>query len=276
MTRNTKDQIDSSGRPTASVQWCSAEALLTDIHHVLLPCGVLLDVGCGIKPQRYVRPIVHICCDPFQQYVEKLQEIIATEKDRIYVVVKATWDEAVRMFPPNSVDTVFLLDVVEHLEKEEGKRLLAQTERIARRQIVVFTPLGFMPQYHKDGKDAWGLDGADLQEHKSGWVPEDFGDGWQIIAAKEFHMADNLSRPLENPFGAFWAIKTHPSVENGEVLTREHILRNIEAEFSQKQTVLGQKEAVLHQKEMEINSLIFARIERKIRRTLRKFSANKR
>ena len=44
-------------------------------------------------------------------------------------------------------------------------------------------------------------------------MPEDFGDGWTVIAAENFYLADSLSRPLEKPFGALWAIKTH-KIEN--------------------------------------------------------------
>lgn len=223
---------------------------------------VVLDIGSGIMPQNYIRPPTHICCEPFGEYVSYLQQKIATYelRDRTYVVLNMGWGDAVRYFPEQSVDTVFLVDVIEHLEKEEGRRLLALTEKVARRQIVVFTPLGFMPQ-HQEGKDAWGLNGVEWQVHKSGWLTEDFDDTWKIFAAKEYHVLDSSSRPLEIPCGAMWVIKTYPSVENGEKFARELALRNIEAE-------LRQKETALHQKELEIHSLILARIERKLRRVL--------
>ncbi|MEI6706194.1 MAG: class I SAM-dependent methyltransferase [Methylococcales bacterium] len=219
---------------------------------------VVLDIGCGIVPQSYIRPHTHICCEPYGEYVDHLQKKIAKLKDRncSYVVLNMGWHEAVNFFPEKSVDTVFLVDVIEHLEKEEGHKLLALTEKIARKQVVVFTPLGFMPQYHEDGKDAWGLNGADWQEHKSGWLPEDFSEDWQFFIAKEFHLIDNLLRPLEKPYGAFWAIKTYPNTEEVKILTRENALKNIEAE--------------LLAKEAEINSLIFTRIERKLRRIFKK------
>jgi hypothetical protein len=271
MTYDSKGEATSAPNPASSVHWCSAEALLADINSLLLPCEVLLDVGCGIKPQRYVRPTIHICCEPFAEYVNHLQQDIAVleQRDRTYVVLNMGWSDAVDHFPPNSVDTVFLIDVIEHLEKEEGKKLLALTEKIARKQVAIFTPLGFMPQYHPDGKDAWGLNGADWQEHKSGWVPEDFSEGWQIIAARDFHKTDNLSRPLEKPFGAMWAVKTYPTVDDGEVFNRERALMQIEA-------ALRKKETALHEKEMEIHSLILARLERKVRRVLRAFFGKER
>jgi hypothetical protein len=192
-----------------TITWCKANELLREIVPRLQHCQVLLDIGCGINPQEYVRPLVHICCDPFQQYLERLQQRTTYERDRVYVLLRATWSEVVHLFPPKSVDTIFLVDVIEHLEKDEGMKLLAVTEQIARQQVVIFTPLGFMPQHHPNGKDAWGLDGAEWQEHRSGWLPEDFGASWDILGSPDFHQTDNLGRKLERPFGAFWAIKTH-------------------------------------------------------------------
>jgi len=64
--------------------------------------------------------------------------------------------------------------VIEHLDKTEAEILLKQTEKIARVQIAIFTPLGFMPQHHDNGKDAWGMNDATWQEHRSGVVTRRF------------------------------------------------------------------------------------------------------
>lgn len=193
---------------SANVHWLGKDELLPTGIGRIKKTDVLLDIGCGIMPQRFTTPLVHVCVEPFPQYVEKLQEKIAGETDRSYVVINATWAEALKILPEKSVDTVIMIDVIEHIEKAEAKKLLKETEKLARHQIVIFTPLGFLPQSHPDGKDAWGLDGAAWQEHKSGWEPDDFGEGWDVYAAKEFHMLDNLGRGHDTPFGALWAIKT--------------------------------------------------------------------
>jgi len=192
----------------ANVRWVEKHELFPLAVRELQSVEVLLDIGCGIMPQRYVRPLVHVCCEPFGQYVGVLQDKVRGECDRRYIVLNATWGEAVRMFPERSVDSVFLVDVIEHVEREEAMALLKATERICRRQLALFTPLGFMPQHHEDGKDAWGLDGGTWQEHKSGWQPGDFDATWRIFAAKSYHEADNLGRKFDTPYGAMWAIKT--------------------------------------------------------------------
>lgn len=203
-----------------AVHWLEKDELLPAGIAQIQPTDVLVDIGCGIMPQRFVTPVVHVCVEPFQQYVEKLQEKVAGETDRSYVILNATWEEALKVLPPRSVDTVVMIDVIEHIEKAEAKKLLKATEKIARRQIVIFTPLGFLPQSHPDGKDAWGLDGGKWQEHKSGWEPGDFGDDWEIFVAKEFHMLDNLGRGHDTPFGALWAIKTFNAAKFDKTFAR--------------------------------------------------------
>jgi len=191
-----------------SISWLDKEDLFPTVRKRLEPACIVLDIGCGINPQQCIRPLVHICCEPFDQYLQRLKEKISDQYDRSYVLLRATWAEAVRFLPPKSVDTVFLVDVIEHIEKQEGLELLRSTEEIARRQIAIFTPLGFLPQKHPDGTDAWGMGGGAWQEHRSGWLPEDFDGSWDIYVAETFHTTDNLGHELEKPHGAFWAVKT--------------------------------------------------------------------
>lgn len=189
---------------------------------------VLLDVGCGIRPQTLAIGRFHVCCEPFPEYASHLQAAIRSRSVRGDLVLQLSWADVLRSFPDKSVDTVFLLDVIEHLEKEEGARLLRDTERIARRQIVLFTPLGFMPQHCAGSTDGWGLGGAEVQEHLSGWSPDDFDGAWEIVGCRDFHTIDGAGKPLERPFGAFFAIREiAPPSEETE---RERHLKRIVAE----------------------------------------------
>lgn len=206
-----------------SVLWLDKKELVPTVKRRLHKADVVLDIGCGIRPQNFITPNVHICCEPFDQYVDYLQKNIDKASERSVVILKATWGEAVKIFPAGSVDTIFLNDVIEHLEKEEALQLLKASETIARRQIAIFTPLGFMPQSHPDGKDAWGLDGGAWQEHKSGWQPEDFDDSWEIFVTKEYHKTDSLGRELEVPFGAMWAIKSNPAANPPPAWNKWHL-----------------------------------------------------
>jgi hypothetical protein len=192
----------------STVTWVEKGELQRTAAARFLQTDVLLDIGCGIMPQTFVTPAVHICAEPFEEYVKVLQAKIEGSADRSYVILKNTWSEVLDILPARSIDTVVLADVIEHLEKDVAAELLRRTQLLARRQVLIFTPLGFLPQSHPDGTDAWGLGGGAWQEHKSGWVPDDFGEGWEFVGTRQYYFEDNMGRPFEQPFGAFWAIRT--------------------------------------------------------------------
>jgi len=133
----------------------------------------VLDIWSWIRPQNIIKPITHICCEPYKEYSDML--LSKMKRDSNLVVLNIGWQEAVQIFPANSVDTVILLDVIEHLEKEEWLKLLEKTIKIARKQVIIFTPYWFLPQEVPVWmKDAWWLDWAEWQNHKSWWLPKDF------------------------------------------------------------------------------------------------------
>lgn len=65
-----------------------------------------------------------------------------------------------------SVDAAVSLDVIEHLERADGERLIEAMEAMARRSVVIYTPNGFLPQ-KASADNPWQL-------HRSGWTVEDF------------------------------------------------------------------------------------------------------
>lgn len=166
---------------------------------LLQPADTVLDIGAGIIPQPYLQARTHIAVDPHRPYLERIRGRGP--------LLQATWTDAVACIRPGAVDTIFLLDIIEHLEKDEGERLLPATLALARQQVLVFTPLGFMPQHHPDGIDNWGMDGGVWQEHRSGWLPDDFPD-WVTIAVPLFHDRDHRGEALGQTYGAFWALWT--------------------------------------------------------------------
>lgn len=170
---------------------------------------VVLDLGPGICPQPFIKkPYVHICVEAHRPYVERLKRDVAG--DPKYVFINAPWDEVISTFPDKSVDTVFALDFIEHLEKAEGIRMLREAERVARCQVIVYTPLGFFPQSYDDPNkpDRWGMDGGKWQTHRSGWDPEDFGEQWEFVICNDYILLDEDNQTMDQPMAAFWAIRT--------------------------------------------------------------------
>ena len=99
---------------------------------LVIPVDVVLDVGSGIAPQDYLEPTVHICVDPHLQCLLRLRRERPSPR---FVLLNGTWDEALRLFPADSVDTVFAFNFIEHLEKDAGHAFLAEAERVTRRHV---------------------------------------------------------------------------------------------------------------------------------------------
>src|SRR5271157_339872 len=190
-----------------NIAWYDRDELFKYAEEKIIPSGIVLDVGAGIRPQPYFTSNVHMIIEPYLPYIKQLQSMDAGISRKIYL--NETWDKAMPLIPDKSVDSIFALDVIEHFTKEMGIKFLKEAERIARSQIIIFTPLGFYPQsYTNDKIDRWGMEGGVWQSHLSGWLPEDFGEGWDILACKHFHLVDQYEQILDDPFGAFWAIRT--------------------------------------------------------------------
>jgi hypothetical protein len=123
----------------------------------------LLDLGCGKGGSSLIQCPVKVGIDGFKGY----EKDYVSQTGGIFVHNNIKY---VRQYTADkSYDTVILWDVIEHLEKQDGIKLLADIEMIARKQIVVFTPNGMMEQ----NEDPWG-DNNEMQIHKSGWLPEEF------------------------------------------------------------------------------------------------------
>jgi hypothetical protein len=68
-------------------------------------------------------------------------------------------------YQDKSFDVVLASDVIEHLRKEDGLRLVDMMERLARKKVIIFTPNGFLKQ--------GAVDGNNYQIHLSGWEVEE-------------------------------------------------------------------------------------------------------
>ena len=125
-------------------------------------CRSLLDVGCGSSsPIRSFSKKLHCAgVDSFRPSIEKSKMAgIHNEYFNIDVL------DIDKEFKPGSFDCVIALDLIEHLTKEKGARLIGMMETIARGKVIIFTPNGFLPQREFDNNPQ--------QIHKSGWSVEE-------------------------------------------------------------------------------------------------------
>jgi hypothetical protein len=151
--------------------------------HGLIECNRVLDIGAGIRPMGWYEPRTHMCIEPHRPYAEQLW--LAG-----YNAICDHALHALRFVHPGDYEAIYMLDMIEHLDREHGKQLLQAVYHLHPKQIVVFTPYGFLPQ----SGDAWDMGGDFWQEHRSGWMPKDF-PGWDIQMSEP---------PLHASFHAVW------------------------------------------------------------------------
>jgi methyltransferase family protein len=173
------------------------------LHKALAGCKSVLDVGCGASPTMRQMGISHSV--GIEGYKPSLDQAIQlkTHDEIIHGDVK----ELGRHFSPKQFDACVALDVIEHLAKEDGIKLMRDMEKIAAKKVIFFTPCGFLPQRHAANDD--------LQEHLSGWEPAEMrGYGYDVIG---------LLGPKKLR-GEYHVIKGRPRIFWGAVSLTGHFL----------------------------------------------------
>jgi len=131
----------------------------------------LLDVGCGSNSP--IAPFSHkfhaIGVDAFLPSIEKSRQTnIHSEYHQIDVL------DIDKSFDDKSIDCVLASDLIEHLTKEDGYKLIEKMEKIASKRIIIFTPNGFLEQGVYDN-NPWQL-------HLSGWTVKEMQKmGYHVI-----------------------------------------------------------------------------------------------
>ncbi len=129
---------------------------LNTIRKELAECRSCLDIGCGPEsPVRFLEFERSTGVDGYPPALETARQMHTHNKFHL-----AAATELDKHFSENEFDCCIALDLIEHLTKKDGIKLLRDMETIASKKIVLFTPNGFLPQQSHDG---------DLQEHLSGW-----------------------------------------------------------------------------------------------------------
>ena len=174
----------------------------------LSDCDTILDLGCGYNSS------IQYCNVPFSVGVELFEPYLQESKKKGIHNQYIKADVRKVELKPKSFDAVVLLDVLEHLTKEEGYELIRKMEKYARKKIIIFTPNGLVWQD--------GCDNNSLQEHKSGWGVEEleklgfkvFGiNGWKKLRGYKaslkykptllWHIISNLTQKITYYFPKF-------------------------------------------------------------------------
>lgn len=125
--------------------------------------GSLLDVGCGNNSpiKSFSAGLYTVGVDIFERSIEESK---AANIHNAYVVSNVL--DIDRHFSEGQFDIVLACDVIEHLQKEDGWKLMERMEAIAKHKVIFYTPNGFLKQGDRYN-NPW-------QVHLSGWTTEDF------------------------------------------------------------------------------------------------------
>lgn len=131
----------------------------------------ILEVGCGKGgAMRFLNKygqFYTIGVDAFEPYLRECQKQ-KTHSDCILCDVR--W----LPFRRKSFDVVLSMQVLEHLEQQEGKELLNQMERLARKQVILSTDIG----EHVQTK---AINGNPYQVHQYVWSADELkGTGFKV------------------------------------------------------------------------------------------------
>jgi len=159
-----------------------------NLRKALSGCRTVLDVGCGCSSTlRDLGVPYPVGIDLYETSIRQARER-GTHRELFCGDIR----DLPRYFRPRQFEACVALDVIEHLNEAEGYRLLEQMEEIACRRVAIFTPVGFLPQNHREA--------GDFQEHLSGWKPEQLRDrGYTVIGCLGWKRLRGEGHALRQP-----------------------------------------------------------------------------
>jgi SAM-dependent methyltransferase len=118
----------------------------------------ILDVGCGKgDPMKFINrngSFYTVGLDIFRPY---LLEAKRSRSHQDYILC----DVGIMPIKERAFDVVLCIEVLEHLRREDGVKLIKSMEKVARKQVIMTTPVNRYKQKAYDGNP--------YQEHKYVW-----------------------------------------------------------------------------------------------------------
>ena len=154
----------------------------------LQDCSTVLDLGCGpSSPIQYCKNVRYsVGVEPFGKY------LLMSKKQKIHNRYLNAKIEDLN-FPDRTFDAVIMIEVLEHLPRDIGKKILLKIEKWAKNKVVVTSPNGFLAQP--------AVDKNQLQKHLSGWSVATMQRlGYQVVGLEglKFLRKDPLSSEYGN------------------------------------------------------------------------------
>ena len=152
---------------------------LLELGKELKDCENVLDLGCGSKspisnfPKTFHAEGVEI----YKPSIEQSKKLRIHDKYHNMNIL-----DIGKKFKPKSFDCVLALCVIEHLNKNEGSKLIKLMEKISKKKIIVDVPNGYLESDHEHLPED-----NPYQSHKSGWSTNEMKNlGFKVIGISGF------------------------------------------------------------------------------------------
>lgn len=161
----------------------------------------VIDLGCGdgsfTKDVSYGKNWKITGIELFDDSIKRAKGLRLYEQ-----IIKSDVTAIPRSIKKNKYDVVLSIQVIEHLKKETGKAVLKEWEDLAKKRVIITTPVGFI----KFDRVEREKDKNKLQKHLSGWSPEEFRErGYKVYGQglKLVYSENGLVRKLHPIFWPF-------------------------------------------------------------------------
>lgn len=158
----------------------------------LKDCKSVLDIGCGPSSiiQNFPNIKYSVGVEIFEPYLK------ASKKNKIHTeYIKGKIQDL--EFDKKSFDAVIMIEVLEHMSKADGIKVMKTIEKWAKKKIIITTPNGYFPMGEVD-KNSY-------QKHISGWTIEEFKKKGYVCngvtGAKIMYTNENHVHSLDEGFG---------------------------------------------------------------------------
>lgn len=118
----------------------------------------ILDAGCGRDS-----PLKHIKNGSYKVGLDFYEPYIVQSKAKRIHNDYVIGDVKEMPFKDKSFDVAVSIEVLEHLDKDDGLKMIKEMERVAKRKIILTTPNGFLATYG-------GPKDNPREKHLSGWT----------------------------------------------------------------------------------------------------------
>lgn len=131
------------------------------VKHLINKSNSILDIGCGIGNYlKYTNPRQKVTAiEPHAPYIEKAKEAAP------WAEIKNTDGLSYFSAADEKFDLILLIDVVEHLEEDDGLRLISEAIKHCSGIVFAQIPIG----NHEQTEDEWNMGGEYWQTHRTTW-----------------------------------------------------------------------------------------------------------